>query len=47
MDVARRGDYCRQMVPAATSSYVDPRAHALRDRYLRVWGGEEIVADLQ
>ena len=47
MDVARRGDYCRVMVPSATSSYVDPRAHALRERYLRVWGGEEIPVPVE
>ena len=35
MDVARAEDYCQEAVPSATSSYVDPRAHALRDRYLR------------
>ena len=47
MDVARPGDYCREMVPSATSSYVDPRAHALRERYLRVWGGEEIPVPVE
>jgi len=47
MDVAPPGDYCREMVPSATSSYVDPRAHALRERYLRVWGGEEIPVPVE
>jgi len=42
MDVARFAVYCQEAVPSATSSSVDPRAHALRARYLRMFGGEEI-----
>ena len=47
MDVARPGHYCRSTVPSATSSYVDPRAHALRDRYLRTFGGPEIPVPVE
>ena len=47
MDVACPWDYCRQMVPSATSSYADPRAHALRNRYARVFGGEEIPVPVE
>ena len=32
---------------SAPSSYVDPRAHALRERYLRVWRGEEIPVPVE
>lgn len=35
MDVARAEDSCQEAVPSATSSYVDPRAHALRERYVK------------
>jgi hypothetical protein len=35
------------MVPSATSSYADPRAHALRNRYARVFGGEEIPVPVE
>ncbi len=47
MDVARFGDYCQEAVPSATSSYADPRAHALRDRYVRVFGGVEIPVPVE
>jgi len=47
MDVARPGHYYQEAVPSATSSYVDPRAHALRDRYARVFGGEEIPVPVE
>ena len=47
MDVAWAGDYCQEAVPSAPSSYVDPRAHALRDRYARVFGGEEIPVPVE
>ena len=47
MDVAPREYYCQEAVPSATSSYVDPRAHALRDRYARVFGGEEIPVPVE
>ena len=47
MDVARPGDYCRQTMPPATSSYADPRAHALRERYVRLFGGEEIPVPVE
>ena len=47
MDVARPGDYCRQTMPPATSSYSDPRAHALWDRYLRTFGGAEIPVPVE
>ena len=47
MDVENSGDYCQEAVPSATSSYVDPRAHALRDRYLRMFGGEEIPVPVE
>ena len=45
--VARAEYHCQEAVPSATSSYADPRAHALRDRYLRVWGGEEIPVPVE
>ena len=47
MDVAPPEDYCQESVPSATSSYVEPRAHALRDRYGRVFGGEEIPVPVE
>ena len=47
MDVARAEDYCQEAVPSATSSYVDPRAHALRERYVRLFGGEEIPVPVE
>ena len=47
MDVAPREYYCQKTVPSATSSYVDPRARALRDRYLRTFGGEEIPVPVE
>ena len=47
MGVACAGYHCQEAVPSATSSYVDPRAHALRDRYLRVFGGEEIAVPVE
>ena len=47
MDVACAGYYCQEAVPSAPSSYVDPRAHALRDRYARVFGGEEIPVPVE
>jgi hypothetical protein len=34
-------------VPSDPSSYVDPRAHALRERHLQVWGGEEIPVPVE
>ena len=47
MDVAPPEDYCQESVPSATSSYVDPRAHALRARYARVFGGDEIPVPVE
>ena len=47
MDVACAGDYCQEAVPSAPSSYVDPRAHALRDRYRRTFGGAEIPVPVE
>ena len=47
MDVARPGHYYQEAVPSATSSYADPRAHALRDRYARVFGGAEIPVPVE
>lgn len=47
MDVARSAVYCQEAVPSATSSYVDPRAHAPRERYVRVFGGEEIPVPVE
>ena len=47
MDVARVAYYCQEAVLSATSSYVDPRAHALRERYLRLFGGEEIPVPVE
>ena len=47
MDVARASYYCQEAVPSATSSYVDPRAHAVRDRYLRLFGGSEIPVPVE
>ena len=34
-------------MPSATSSYVDFRAHALRDRYVRTFGGPEIPVPVE
>jgi hypothetical protein len=34
-------------VPSATSPYADPRAHALRDRYVRMFGGPEIPVPVE
>lgn len=47
MDAARIGHYCQKTVPSATSSYADPRAHALRDRYVRMFGGAEIPVPVE
>jgi hypothetical protein len=35
------------MVPSATSSYADPRAHALRERYVRTFGGPEVPVPVE
>ncbi len=47
MDVARRGYYCQRTVPSVASPYADPRAHALRDRYVRTFGGPEIPVPVE
>ena len=47
MDLARLANYCRRRMPSAPSSYADPRAHALRDRYLRTFGGAEIPVPVE
>jgi len=47
MDVARFAVYCQEAVPSVASSYVDPRAHALRERYVRVFGGAEIPVPVE
>ena len=47
VDVIRPGYYCQDSVPSATSSYVDPRAHAVRERYLQTFGGAEIPVPVE
>jgi len=47
MDVACFAVYCQEAVPSAISSYVDSRAHALRERYVRVFGGAEIPVPVE
>ena len=32
---------------SSRAPYVDPRAHALRERYLRTFGGEEIPVPVE
>ena len=34
-------------MPSAPSSDADPRAHALRDRYARLFGGQEIPVPVE
>ena len=36
-----------QALPSARDSYADPRAHALRDRYVSVFGGPEIPVPVE
>ena len=43
MDMSRAAHYCRQRMPSAPSDYVDPRAHALRDRYARTFPGAPTI----
>ncbi len=47
MDLACPAVYCHETVPSAPSSYVDPRAHALRERYLRMFGGAETPVQVE
>ena len=47
MDVACAGYYCQEAVPSVKSPYAEPRAHALRDRYVRTFGGAEIQVPVE
>src|SRR6187402_122393 len=41
------GDYVPTDLPSAPTSYTDPRAHELRERYLATYGGDEIPVPVE